>query len=850
MTSSSPTFPPHLTGLALLDATGCIRSYDAALAQMLGEALAGQCFVEALPIDEDMRRKVSKILAQVLQSKPLAPAPAHWQHPEAEYQLTFVPMHDANAQMSVSVLVQRASIQDRENHHQTLRSLHTLHEAIIRLLSESDRRALIRALCKVLVKSGGYPLIWIACVDDGRIEHMESLATKPGFLDELTNHGDKETLFEGIVEQALSKGHPSIQHHGDESHLPAERTAIAEAYGYRSSAAFPVSIEHNTRGVLVVYSDRPLAFKGSEYDTLRYLAEGLAYALTRLEQRHSQQLTEDKLRQATTLFEASREGQLITDEHARIIAANPALSELTGYSIDELLGERPTLFRSGHHNGSYYATMWNCIKAQGYWQGEIWNRCKDGSIRPYWLHIGLVPSTPDAPVRYVGTYTDITTLKEIEARLEHLAHHDALTDLPNRTLLESRLNQALKRADRHKKQVALLFLDLDGFKRINDSLGHSAGDRVLIDIAVRLSHAIREEDVLARFGGDEFVVLIENLHQPEQASLIARQLLKTIAQSLELDGQTINLSASIGIAVAPNHGQESHELIQNADTAMYRAKASGRNTYQYYTRELTVRTRRQLALENNLRNALKRDEFHLQYQPLISMRDSHIAGVEALLRWERENGESIPPDEFIPLAEERGLIVPIGSWVLEQACAQAVAWGKSDIGPLRIAVNVSGRQLDHRGFAREIDDLLLRSHLKPETLELEVTETLLMEHEAAAGIFDYLNQLGLRLAIDDFGTGYSSLSRLTQLRPSTIKIDRSFVQAVPYQSDAAAITTAIVHMAHSLGMEVVAEGVETTAQLDFLRSRAVDLIQGYYYTPPLKAKEFENWARAYCPDIQ
>ncbi|MEJ2479181.1 MAG: EAL domain-containing protein [Acidihalobacter sp.] len=845
MTAHSPGDQPALVGIALLDDARRICSHDAALAEMFGDRLLGATLQEVLPLNERMQRQIGRTLDQVINGGQALPGPAHLLHEGREYQLHFVPLQCAGEAPRVATLVHVQQPHGGESHRQTLRSLHTLHEAIVRLLTEPDTHTLVRAVCRVLVKSGGYPLAWVASVSDGRIEHMDSAADPTGYLDELVAQGGQQALFEAPMGQALNTGRPAVYHHGDHSNAPDRHLALTQAYGYWSVAAFPISIEHQVRGVMVVYSHQQLAFKNSEYDTLGYVAEGLAYGLARLEQRRAQQLTEDKLRQTTTLFEASREGQLVTDEEFRIIAVNPALTQLTGYAEEHLLGQTPSVFHSGQHDQAYYENIWKAIESQGFWQGEIWNRCKDGQAKPFWLRIVRIPPTSGAPSRYIGTYTDIATLKETEARLEHLAHHDALTDLPNRTLLEARLEQALSRAERHGNLIAILFLDLDGFKRINDSLGHSSGDRLLIKLAERLGHVIREEDTLARFGGDEFVVLVENLRQPEQASIIARQLLKAVAKGVELDDQNLNLSASIGIAVAPSHGQSPHELIQSADTAMYRAKSSGRNTYQYYTRDLTMRTRRQLTLENLLRNALEREEFRLRYQPLIDIASGDIVGVEALIRWEPREGESIGPDEFIPLAEERGMIVPIGSWVLEQACRQAVAWSKNDIGPLRIAVNVSGRQLEQRGFARQVDDLLLRHQLRPELLELEVTETLLMEHDSTSGIFDYLGQLGLRLAIDDFGTGYSSLSRLTQLRPNTIKIDRSFVQAAPQQNDAAAITTAIIHMAHSLDMEVVAEGVETAAQLEFLRSRAADLIQGYHFTPPLEVDALEDWVREY-----
>ncbi|APZ43690.1 putative bifunctional diguanylate cyclase/phosphodiesterase [Acidihalobacter ferrooxydans] len=835
MAAARPTQDRPATGIALIDTDGIIGGHDACFANLLGRAPRGLKLHDALPVDTHLRERLRQTIDRCLSSSDATPLISRWTHAGIHFRLEVAALDSAAAPF-IAILT-------HEPLPQTLRLLRILQGTANALLTEPTPTAWMRAACSLLVESGGYAQAWIATLQDGNIELLETASATPNPAHEQRPWPTARTLQREPVAEALDRGHPAFLHPAD--HTTENDTQIdrVEACEHQSVAAYPLRQGVCVTGVMVVYSHPMQTFEETDREALTNIAELIAQGLDHFARNRSRGVSGEPPRITSTLFEASGEGQMVTDEKSVIIAVNPAMTRMTGYREDELLGQTPILLRSGRHDPAFYASLQSDVETQGCWQGEIWDRCQDGTIKPFWLRILRIPPDVGTAPRYISTYTDVTALKTAEARLEHLAHHDALTNLPNRKLLEKCTEQALARAHRHRQRIALLFLDLDGFKRINDSLGHATGDRLLLAIAERLRHHLRKEDTLARLGGDEFVILIENLQRSEQASIVARQLIRAISRDIRLDGQILNLSASIGIAVSPDHGRTPHEMIENADTAMYRAKASGRNTYQYYTHELTQRTRRQLSLEHHLRSALADQEFHLCYQPLIDQRTNAIVGAEALLRWDREGAVTIPPSEFIPLAEERGLIVPIGKWVLEQACRQIGAWSASDIGPLRVAVNVSGRQLDQRGFTRELDDLLLRHQIRPDLLELEVTETLLLHHDNASGLFEYLSQLGLRLSIDDFGTGYSSLSRLTQLHPNTLKIDQSFIQAALENANAAAITTAIIQMAHSLGLEVVAEGVETPEQLQFLRSRSADLIQGYHFSPPLKVHAFEEWVR-------
>ena len=549
--------------------------------------------------------------------------------------------------------------------------------------------------------------------------------------------------------------------------------------------------------------------------------------------------SQEKLRLSATVLESTREGVMVTDADGKLIAVNHAFTEITGFSETEALGQHPRMLHSGRQQRDFYRAMWASIAETGHWQGEIWDRRKDGEVYPAWLTISAVRDGEGKAVQYVGVFSDITSIKQSEARLEHLAHYDPLTGLPNRLLLTSRLHHAIDQARRHHHRVAVLFLDLDHFKRVNDSLGHPVGDDLLQAIARRLQTRIREEDTLARLGGDEFVVVLEALKRPDEAATVAQSIVELIERPFELPGgHEIYLGVSIGISLHPDNGRDAIELIRNADTAMYQAKAHGRNTFRFYTEALTLAASERLSLESKLRRALDRGEFRLHYQPQVSIPGGRIIGMEALLRWQHPDQGLVFPLRFIAIAEETGLIQPIGKWVLDSACAQLRAWLDAGLPLITMAVNLSTRQLAQPDLVQQVRTALARARLPAACLELEITESAIMERgERAIGTLGALKELGITLSIDDFGTGYSSLAYLKQLPIDKLKVAKGFVDGIPGDHSDAAITTTIIAMARNLGLRVLAEGVETEAQRRFLGEPGCDAFQGYLFSRPLTAED-------------
>ena len=427
--------------------------------------------------------------------------------------------------------------------------------------------------------------------------------------------------------------------------------------------------------------------------------------------------------------------------------------------------------------------------------------------------------------------------KQAESNLTFSANHDALTSLPNRFMFNERLTQALARAQRQNKKVAVLFIDLDRFKVINDTLGHDAGDRLLIELATQLRGCLRENDTIARQGGDEFVVLVEDINDANQVTGVAQKILETVAEAHVLGGQEFHITASIGISVYPDEGADVQALLKNADIAMYRAKEAGKNNFQFYSAEMNQHTFERLALETSLRRAVEREEFLLHYQPKVDLRSGRITGVEALVRWRHPDLGMVSPAQFIPLAEETGLIAPIGDWVLRTACVEARRWVASGISEISVAVNLSAHQFAREDLAQSIHSVLLESGLEARFLEIEITESTVMHNaKSAAGILQQLKDLGIRVAIDDFGTGYSSLGYLKRFPIDSVKVDRSFILDIPHDNDDVAITRAVIAMAHSLRLKVIAEGVETEEQYQFLRDHDCDEMQGYYFSKPIDAE--------------
>ena len=515
---------------------------------------------------------------------------------------------------------------------------------------------------------------------------------------------------------------------------------------------------------------------------------------------------------ADKIFEHAAEGVMISDPAANIINVNKAFTQVTGYSREEVVGKSPNLLNSGRQDAVFYRVMWQSLIETGHWQGEIWNRRKNGEIYLEWLSITSIMDNLGHTTHYVAIFSDITTIKANEERLHHLAYYDALTKLPNRILFNDRLNQAMARASRSNQMVAVMLLDLDRFKIINDTLGHMAGDTLLIDVARRVGGCMRESDTVARLGGDEFIVVLPDMDNINHASLVAQKIIDVLTQPFTLENQEVFITASIGISFYPSSGDNAETLVKAADIAMYHAKEQGRNNYQFYRSSVSDETSALFALEHSLRRALERNELSLHYQPQIDIETGGITGMEALLRWQHPERGMIPPSEFIPLAEETGLIIPIGEWVLRSACAQNKEWQDSGMPPVRIAVNLSVRQLKQKNLVAKITEILAETGLETQWLELELTESMIMQNaEDSIQQLNDIKALGIGLAIDDFGTGYSSLSYLKRFPIDRVKIDQSFVQGVCSNPDDAAISQAIIALANSLNLKVTAEGVETPA---------------------------------------
>lgn len=613
---------------------------------------------------------------------------------------------------------------------------------------------------------------------------------------------------------------------------PPER--VAEARTAFSKAREPAGIRRTDldlqkpdgTAVPVEFSARPIAIGGRLY------IQSICRDMTERKQAEEQQ------RQAATVFDNTMEAIMIADAERNILAVNKAYTKITGYEPEEVVGKNPRLNQSGKHDQDFYREIWQTLERTGQWQGELWNRRKDGELYPVWENISVVKDDKGRITHHIAVMADISPIKQAEERLTYLAHYDALTELPNRLTFTTNLEHALERAKRHQRKVALLFLDLDHFKLINDTLGHAAGDRLLEVIAKRLKNSVRAEDLAARLGGDEFTVILEEINHPEDAALLAEKIILAVAGPVRVGDHEVVTSTSIGISIYPDDASSAGDLAKAADTAMYRAKNRGRHTYEFYTSELTAQALQRLSTENGLRHALAHDEFILYYQPQIELATGKTLGLEALLRWQCPESGIILPDQFIGVAEDSGLIDAIGECVLNKAFAQARHWREAGLPPMRIAINLSGHQIIYGHLLATVRSALAQNGFKSgDTLfELEITETVLQSGESVVTTLQELQKLGFSIAIDDFGTGYSSLSHLKNLPVDTLKIDRAFLRNIPYDSNNRAITAAIISMGHSLGLKVVAEGVETTAQLDFLRQQGCDEAQGFLFSKPVPAE--------------
>jgi diguanylate cyclase (GGDEF)-like protein/PAS domain S-box-containing protein len=533
---------------------------------------------------------------------------------------------------------------------------------------------------------------------------------------------------------------------------------------------------------------------------------------------------------------------MVTDADNMIKTVNPAFTRITGYSAEEVIGQSPSILSSGRHDEEFYEALWDSVLHKRYWSGEIWNRRKDGSVFPEWLSIAAIPDEDGIAKEYVAVFSDISKHKENEEQIRYQANYDALTGLPNRSLLSDRLVQAIGSAQREQWRLAILFVDLDQFKMVNDTFGHVMGDELLQLVAERINDCVRESDTVARFGGDEFIILLQDVSDMDAVASIATKVIDRITKVFILYEREIYIGASVGITIFPDDAVNADSLLRNADMAMYQAKERGRNNYQFFTASMQQRTLERQQLELDLRLAVQRGELEIYYQPVVDAVSERVVSVEALLRWNHPHRGIIYPGVFIPLAEDSGMIGPIGEWVIKGACQQLSEWHNAGYSDLRMAVNLSSRQRELGLEAVYLSQVLQETGLVPEMLTMEITESLLLrDTEEAVTWLTSFKLLGVNLSVDDFGTGYSSLSYLKRFPVDILKIDRSFISGLPGDVDDVSLVKTIVAMANSLNLGLIAEGVETAEQAEFLVQIGCANLQGYYYSKPMSAKAITAW---------
>ncbi|WP_206667302.1 EAL domain-containing protein [Candidatus Methylobacter oryzae] len=775
------------------------------------------------------------------------------------------------------------------------------------IVRESDEVKLLNEVCRIIVNHVAFKLVWVGITEpNGWVRAVAASHPESPFLKSLKVSID-ETLPEGCgpMGTAIREGAPKIFNNflNDPSTRPWQPVAATE--NINASAAFPLIRAGRCIGAIAVYADEQDYFTPDLIDLMRGLTDDLSYALDNFDREKLRLKAEHELRIAAAAFE-SQEGILVTDADNNILRVNKSFTELTGYSADEIIGKPAGILKSGRQNSEFYAQMWNSINRDKYWQGEIWNKRKNGDIYPEWLCITAITNPEGVVVNYVATFTDISQRKADEQRIKDLAYYDSLTKLPNRTLLFDRLNLALNASHRNKTHGALMFLDLDNFKTLNDTLGHDRGDQLLIEVGRRLQGCVREVDTVARLGGDEFVVMLECLDEQEieaavQAHAVAEKirsnlaefyLLKTnaghastlpsatlppsmvagqdgslpsatlppsmaVGQDGSLPSMTLPPSmavenkgqsfiehystSSIGFVLFLGHESSCEELLKRADLAMYQAKQAGRNVIRAFIPEMQEALNLRASLENDLRNALDRNELSLHYQVQVNASGQPV-GAEALIRWHQAERGIIPPSEFIPLAEETGLILRIGQWILKQGCKTLVEWAKyPETRNLKLAVNISSRQLSQTDFVDQIHAVLAETGANPAQLKLEITESVILDNvEDTIAKMHAIRDLGINFSMDDFGTGYSSLSYLQKLPLEQLKIDQSFIRNMAFNSHDSAIIRTILALGKNLSLNVIAEGVESKIQHEYLTSYGCEVFQGYLFGKPVPANEFKQ----------
>ena len=739
---------------------------------------------------------------------------------------------------------------------QFIQLLSGMNKVLVRRL---EPRQIFSEICDIAVQDGGFALAWIG-LQDQKTGIIRVLAKATN--DAVTGMADSACLKNISVDDFFERvmhamwriddecgdvdfaAMPGIKTHLicnnliEDSSVSPDVRAAAKSAAIRAMAVFPFRVNNQMSGTLHLYATDTQFFDETEIQLLVDLALDISYAL-------EVNQTDARLKQAASVIASTNEGIMVTDVNNSIVMVNRAFSDLTGYTEQEALGRSPSMLSSKRHSISFYQAMWSAILTTGHWKGEVWNRHKNGEAYPELLSINSISDDNNQVTHYVGVFADISKIKDSESRLEHLAHHDVLTGLPNRLLLFERLDHALDLARRENRHLALLMLDLDRFKDVNDSYGHAVGDNLLMQVASRLLARLRGTDTLARMGGDEFTVLLEEVHRSEDVAKLANDIIAALSQSWQLgDGIEARIGVSIGISLFPEHGSTSKELLQHADAAMYRAKEEGRGRFAYYSHELTVAARARIDLEVRLRRAITNNELHVYYQPQLDVATGRIIGAEAQVAWYDPVHGLIPPASFISVAKEIGLISMIGEFVLKQACRQGRSWADAGFA-VNISVNVSSKQFLQPDFCAMVATVLEETGFSPACLELELKENeLMVRYDESIVILAALRLQGIRLALDDFGTGCSSLAYLKHFPLDVLKIDRNFVAEISQNQDDGVIAATIIAMAHILHFKVLAEGVETEQQLAFLEQHGCDIYQGGLASEPMEPEMFAELLNA------
>lgn len=725
--------------------------------------------------------------------------------------------------------------------NRTLRVLSRCNAVLVRAADETE---ILEAMCDVLIDIGGYPLVWIGQPKD---DYQIQVVAQRGFdtaplAGAIASARWDDTPYGGCPAGRAVRGVNIVVEHQLNGPALAPCVTIERETGVKAAASLPLLAGGEMLGVLNLFSHDELAFDQAEIALLSELAEDLAYGMSNLRSELKRRAGEAELQLMRRAMDASSDGIMVADHRlgsAPLVYVNHAFERITGFAATDAIGQSARFLHAADIDQSGQSALDYAIQAGNEARVELRTFRKDGE--PFWSELAVAPvrDADDQVSHVIGVLTDITERKQWEAQLEYQATHDALTALPNRLLLADRVQQAILSARREESCVALMLLDLDRFKLVNDSLGHDVGDTLLKDIAARLTSRIREGDTVARLGGDEFVV-VANVHDEHGAASLAQTLIQAIAEAVLIDGQSIYPSCSLGVAMFPRDGEDLVTLLRNADAAMYRAKADGSSMPQFYAQSLTVSTGRRLQLESALRQALERDELHLHFQPKVQLNNGMLIGAEVLLRWQHPQFGAVSPAEFIPIAEDTGLILSIGDWVLRQTCRQIAHWQAGELPVVPLAVNLSARQFSTPELVEQIDGILQETGVDATLLHLELTESILVHRpDAAAAMLQRLRGLGIKLALDDFGTGFSSLNYLRRFPINLLKIDQSFVRELVQDAGSAKIALSIINLAHSLRMQVVAEGVETEAQLKFLQRNGCDQVQGYLTGRPVPAIDFQ-----------